>query len=296
MSKARRAGAVALVTLMPLVGITAWGGTALAQSNGNSGVSTSSGGNAPPGNNGTIKVDEWTMDNGQDNDPQLPCNLSISFFGYDAGTRTAAMITLTPWAPTAGGHPYLGGTTWTRSSRGNGSTWDANIQISQAQLAANNTFAGITPSHNGYHVRVEAEVNGYRGSDDKFKMVWMSCPTGDHQAEAATTTSSTTSTTVAKSSLPSTPAQTPVSGAAVAAGRSVSSAASTAATADTARIATASAAVPLAGPATPVAAHGLLAFTGANIAALVGLGLLLIAAGCLLVIRRRRRPGPVCSD
>jgi hypothetical protein len=286
---------------MPLVGITAWSGTASAHSNGNSGASTSSGGNAPPGNNGTIKVDEWTMDNGQDNDPQLPCSLSISFFGYDAGTRTAT-ITLTPWAPTAGGHPYLGGTTWTLASRGNGSTWDANIQISQAQLTANNTFAGITPSHHGYHVRVEAEVNGSRGSDDKFKMFWLMCPvpTGGSSQSAsqapATVTPVTQDVKPAAASVPVPASTTPTAprAAAISSGRSVSSAASTAAAPDTARIATASAAVPLARPATPVSAHGLLAFTGADIAALVGLGLLLMAAGCLLVVRRR--PGAVSSD
>ena|SRR5579864_6358667 len=44
--------------------------------------------NAPGGNNGTIKVDEFSMDPGQDNDPHVSCGLTLSFFGYDGGPQS----------------------------------------------------------------------------------------------------------------------------------------------------------------------------------------------------------------
>lgn len=149
--------------------------------NGNAGpgggsASTSGGGNAPPGNNGTIKIDEFTMDPGNDNDTHLPCGgFSVSFFGYDGGSAAhTGVIYVTPWAPTSGGTKGTFGpftvtpAGWTRTS---GNQFDANYTVSWTQLAP--LFAGVAPAAQGYHVRIEVEVTGSQGADDKFKMAWL---------------------------------------------------------------------------------------------------------------------------
>src|SRR3954470_13252610 len=44
---------------------------------------------APPGNNGTIKVDGQQLDQGHDNEPHPGCTFRITLFGFDAGADTA---------------------------------------------------------------------------------------------------------------------------------------------------------------------------------------------------------------
>jgi hypothetical protein len=175
MSYARRATAVALGLFAAFVTVTTAGGVAAANPARNAGgASTSDRGNTPPGNNTTVKVDQFTMDPGHDNDPHVGCGLTVTFFGYDGGPQSAT-LTLTPWAPTRGGNPYHTSTSWNVGRRTGGGQLDQAVHISAAQLAANNTFAGITPKHEGFHVRLEVEVTGSRGSDDKFKVFWINC-------------------------------------------------------------------------------------------------------------------------
>ena len=127
---------------------------------------------APAGNNGHIQIDEYAMDGGNGNDPHVGCGFSVSFFGYDAGTRTAE-VSVTPWAPTSGGTPFHSGTlTWQVNQRTSGNQLDFNYPVSPATVAS--IFQGVTPAHQGYHARVEVEVSGSHGSDDKHKMVWIS--------------------------------------------------------------------------------------------------------------------------
>ena len=48
-------------------------------------------GNAPAGNNGTIKIDGVPAEDGNDNKPHPGCQFTVEFFGYDAGERTATL-------------------------------------------------------------------------------------------------------------------------------------------------------------------------------------------------------------
>jgi hypothetical protein len=131
---------------------------------------SSSGGQAPAGNNGHIQIDEYTMDGGNGNDPHVACGFSVSFFGYDAGTQNAT-IAVTPWAPTKGGTPFTVSTQWTTASRTGGNQLDQNVPISPAQIAS--AFSGVAPAHQGYHAKIEVEVSGSQGSDDKHHTVWI---------------------------------------------------------------------------------------------------------------------------
>ncbi|HET9733019.1 MAG TPA: hypothetical protein VFP54_10130, partial [Acidimicrobiales bacterium] len=111
------------------------------------------------------------MDAGTDQDAHVACGFSISFYGYDTGTQTAG-ISITPVAPTAGTHTYSTTTSWTTATRTGGSQWDANVPVTGGDLAS--TLAGVTAQpQQGYHLRLEVEVTGSRGSDDKYKVFWM---------------------------------------------------------------------------------------------------------------------------
>jgi len=144
---------------------------------------------APAGNNGTIKIDDYVRKGGVRNRPHVDCGLSVSFFGYDAGTQSAT-ITLTPWAPTAGGAPLRLTTSWTTATRTGGNQFDKNVPISGEQVAR--AFRGVPAAKQGFHARIDVTVTGSQGADGKHKMVWISpCA----PPAPTTTTTSVTSTT-----------------------------------------------------------------------------------------------------
>jgi len=178
-------------------------------------ASTAQGSNAgqtPPGNNGHIQIDELVGDGGKGNDPHVSCGFSVSFFGYDAGTQHAS-ITLTPWAPTRGGTSATLAASWTTATRTSGSQLDDNVPVLPSVIAS--AFAGVAPAHNGYHVRVEVEVTGSQGSDDKFHMLWVapcaSSAANSAAVAAAAQLGSSASTPGSSSSTPGSSASTPAS-------------------------------------------------------------------------------------
>jgi hypothetical protein len=128
-------------------------------------------GGAPPGNNGHIQIDGFVLDQGNNNDPMVGCGFAVDFFGYDAGTQNAT-ITLTPQAPTSGGTPFTVSTSWTTATFTGGNQLDQTVLISAAQITA--AFAGVAPAAQGFHAKLEVEVTGATGSDDKFHTIWMS--------------------------------------------------------------------------------------------------------------------------
>lgn len=131
----------------------------------------SGGADSPPGNNGTVKIDQYSMDPGQDNDPHLSCDFSVNFYGYDGGPQTATVY-VTPVAPTAGSHTYTASTSWDVGTRTSGAQFDRTVPVSSADLAS--TLSGVTPQpQQGYHLRLEVEVSGSKGSNDKYKVFWL---------------------------------------------------------------------------------------------------------------------------
>ncbi|HET6966433.1 MAG TPA: hypothetical protein VFH58_16795 [Acidimicrobiales bacterium] len=295
--------------------------TAWAAGNGG-GTSAAKGANQPPGNNGTVKIDEYSMDPGQDNDPHVSCDFSVSFYGYDGGPQTAS-LTVTPVAPTSGGHSYSTSTSWNVGTRTSGSQFDRNVTISASELAP--ALAGVSPqAQQGYHLRLEVEVTGSQGSDDKYKVFWLQ-PCGPVNSPGSdTTTSTTSSTTVARDVTPPTtlptrgtsgggndspPTTTAVTvPAAVAASQQAASQQAATSTAQSAGVTRTGGSTPL-GSDIPAAtssravalgqgnrAGGSLAFTGSNVAGMSAAGLGLIGAGTLLTLRSRRKGRPPVQD
>jgi LPXTG-motif cell wall-anchored protein len=230
--------------------------------------STSGAGNAPPGNNGHIQIEELDgapADNEHGNDPHVSCaGFIVAFFGYDGGPQQATLI-LTPWAPTRGTPSSpIGPVSWNIGTRTNGDQLDASYTVSGSQLAS--VLSSATPVAQGYHLRVEVEVTGSQGSDDKFHMLWIApCTTTGGVTPPTDTPSVPTNGATVEGLLGLAVAQPPVS--------TAGATASQATVGDDSR--------PRSG----------LAFTGADLAAMAFAGLLALVsgAGILLLQRRRKR-------
>lgn len=293
------AAAVGAAALIGIPGPAAWASSGHGQS-GSAGSGSAS--SAPAGNNGHIQIDEFAMDGGNGNDPHVACGFSISFFGYDTGSRTAT-VSVTPWAPTAGGTPFHSGSlTWDVSHRTSGNQMDFNYPVPASTVAG--MFSGVAPAKQGYHARIEVEVNGSQGSDDKHKMVWIApCTSGKTgvAGPAATAGSSETGAsgvapTAASSGAPASAAPGSTGTSASGASPSVVNASGRVSAAGASRpveVLGESVSRPLAAAPAGASARTLggLPFTGADIAGESAVALGLIGAGGFLTRRYRLRRG-----
>jgi hypothetical protein len=152
---------------------------------------------APLGNNGTIKIDQTVLvDQGKvdhANHPHVDCSFALSFFGYDTGTQTAVvMFTAQPPSGTSVVVPTVGPSSFTFTGKGPGGSLDASkaYELDVAGLKAD--------AQQGYHIKVEVEVSGSQGSDDKYKVFWYEpcTPVTTTTTVAPTTTVGPTTTTV----------------------------------------------------------------------------------------------------
>jgi hypothetical protein len=131
--------------------------------------SASQGGQAPAGNNGTVKINDSAVDDGPNNEPHVACTFYVNFYGYDAGSQSASM-TFEPWAPTGGGQPTTLNTSWTTAERTGGNQLDK----AYGPVDLSSALAGVTPHpKQGYHVKLTVHVTGSQGSDVKHKVFWI---------------------------------------------------------------------------------------------------------------------------
>jgi hypothetical protein len=188
----------------------------------------------------------------------------VEIFGYDGGPQQATLI-VTPWAPTPGAATSLGPISWDVGTRTSGNQLDASYTVSGSQLAS--VLGSATPVAQGFHLRIEVEVTGSQGADDKFHMLWIAPCTPSGGVTPPTSTGTPT---------------TPTGGTSVTTlgnifqgliGPAPSTAGGTAAvTAGDSR------------------GRSGLAFTGVDIAALAMAGLLsLVSGAAILLLQRRRR-------
>jgi len=117
-------------------------------------------GQAPAGNNGTVKINNEATPN-QDNDPHVGCSFSVSLYGYDAGAQTAR-LTFEGQAPTRGSGSVSLSAGWTTAHRTGGNQLDQTVPVSFSQLAG--LFKGVAPAHQGYHVKLTADVMLHPGA------------------------------------------------------------------------------------------------------------------------------------
>src|SRR3954451_18143262 len=143
-------------------------------------------GDAPPGNNGTIKVDNVAMDDGNENVPHPGCTFVVDFFGYDVGTRTAT-LDFEGQEPTGGGQLLVDTFTFDVASRDSGNQLDVSRTVDLTSA-----LAGIEPHpQQGWHVKLTVHVDGSQGSDVKHKVFWVSECAGAAAPAAAEETPAT---------------------------------------------------------------------------------------------------------
>jgi hypothetical protein len=138
----------------------------------------------PPGNNGTVKVDDIPFDDHPNNEPHVGCVFEIDFYNYDEGDLSAT-YEFELWAPTGSGSLADGELFIGEDPNGGGTDLDAStgpIDLSTA-LA---TSGGEPHPIQGYHVRLTVHAEGSIGADVKHKMFWV---TGCELGTQTTTTS-----------------------------------------------------------------------------------------------------------
>jgi hypothetical protein len=150
----------------------------------------------PPGNNGTIKIDDTPFDDHPNNEPHVGCVFQVDFYGYDEGDLDAT-VTFEAHPPTlrAGDDQVLlTDTVFIGEDDNSGGGSEAGLDASETYTL---DFTGITPHPvQGFHVKLTINAEGSQGADVKHKVFWV---TGCETPGTTTTTTvapSTTATTV----------------------------------------------------------------------------------------------------
>jgi hypothetical protein len=146
----------------------------------------------PPGNNGTIKLDDTPFDRAPDNEPYVGCSFQVDFYGYDQGDLDAE-VTFEAQPPTlrpGGDQVLLTDTVFIGEDDNAGSG-------SQAGLDATRTyrldFSGVTPHPaQGFHVKLTINAEGSRGADVKHKVFWVTGCAPDYEITTTTIVSDPT--------------------------------------------------------------------------------------------------------
>ena len=182
---------------------------------GNPGASQQQAGNPggdPPGNNGTIKVDNQPFDTHPNNEPHVDCRFDIDFYNYGQGDDIIASYQVDLHAPTNGGEKlrmledgtkFIGG-----DAAGGGTDHDGAVVIDLGPELQDAFDDGILPHpQQGYHVKLTIHAPHSLGADTKYKVFWVeACVQPPPQA---TTTPTLTATGTPVTEATTTPTPTP---------------------------------------------------------------------------------------
>ena len=140
----------------------------------------------PPGNNGTVKIDDTPFDDLPNNEPHVGCIFQVDFYGFDAGDLSAD-VTFEAWPPTlrdSDSQVLLTDTVPIGEDDNSGGGSEAGLDASETYTL---DLAGITPHpQQGVHVKLTINAEGSQGADVKHKVFWVTgCgPTPDADADA----------------------------------------------------------------------------------------------------------------
>lgn len=160
------------------------------------------GASQPPGNNGTVKVDDVPFDDHPDNEPHVGCVFQIDFYGYDEGDLWAT-VRFDAQAPTGDellledDDIFIG----EDSNAGGGST--AGLDASRSYDLTDELASFDPHPQQGYHVKLTVHADGSQGADTKHKVFWIEgcshtvAPTSSTSTTVGATTSSTDTTLAA---------------------------------------------------------------------------------------------------
>ena len=124
----------------------------------------------PPGNNGTVKIDDQLFDDHPNNEPHVGCQFQVDFYGFDEGDLWAD-VTFELRPPT-GSAKLLEDTIFIGDdAAGGGTDLDAESTYS-LQVELQNAAVEAHPIQ-GYHVKLTVNADGSRGADTKHKVFWV---------------------------------------------------------------------------------------------------------------------------
>jgi hypothetical protein len=252
----RRGKTLAVASFMALVACVALAGLATAAPN-------------PPGNNGTVKVDDVPFDDAPNNEPHVGCVFQVDFYGFDDGDLFAD-VTFEAHPPTGPVQVLLTDTVFIGEDDNSGGGSQAGLDASETYTL---DFGTIEPHPNqGFHVKLTINADGSQGADTKHKVFWVTgCVPG---------TTTTTSGTAGTSGATTTSGATAMSGATTTASGA----------APTSQEASSSSAGGGASSSAPSgSAGGGLPFTGASTVSLLLAGLSLLGLGAGILLGRTRR-------
>jgi hypothetical protein len=170
----------------------------------------------PPGNNGTVKIDDTPFDDHPNNEPHVGCVFQVDFYGYDEGDLDAT-VTFEAHPPTlrAGDDQVLlTDTVFIGEDDNSGGGSEAGLDASATYTL---DLTGIEPHGNqGVHVKLTIHAEGSQGADVKHKVFWVTgCgpgPTTTTKPGETTTTTKPGETTTTKPGASSTSGATSSSG------------------------------------------------------------------------------------
>ena len=128
----------------------------------------------PPGNNGTIKIDDLEFDDHPNNEPHVGCVFQVDFYGYDEGDLFAD-VTFRAHPPTGSGQVLLTDTVFIGEDDNSGGGSEAGLDASETYTL---DLSGFTPHpQQGFHVKLTINADGSQGADKKHKVFWVQgCP------------------------------------------------------------------------------------------------------------------------
>jgi hypothetical protein len=145
----------------------------------------------PPGNNGTIKIDDTPVDDAPDNEPHVGCSFQVDFYGYDEGDLDAT-VTFEAHPPTGERQLLLTDTVFIGEDDNRGGGSEAGLDASQTYTL---DLTGIEPHPlQGVHVKLTINAEGSQGADVKHKVFWVTgCVPGPTTTTPGDTTTTSTS-------------------------------------------------------------------------------------------------------
>jgi hypothetical protein len=161
----------------------------------------------PPGNNGTVKIDDVEFDDHPNNEPHVGCVFQVDFYGYDEGDLDAT-VTFEAHPPTlrdGDDQVLLTDTVFIGEDDNSGGGSEAGLDASETYTL---DLTGIEPHANqGVHVKLTVHAEGSQGADVKHKVFWATTKPGE-----TTTTTKPGETTTTKPGASSTSGATSSSG------------------------------------------------------------------------------------
>ena len=126
----------------------------------------------PPGNNGTIKIDDLAFDDHPNNEPHVGCTFQVDFYGYDKGDLFAD-VNFKAQEPTGPVQVLLKDTVFIGEDDNSGGGSQAGLDASET-YTLDFTGTGIEPHpKQGFHVKLTIDADGSKGADVKHKVFWV---------------------------------------------------------------------------------------------------------------------------